>query len=59
MKATKYTVSINIEVLSLDAVDSLLIHVMGQLGNEFTRGSLTADDGDHVEWDFTATNVKF
>jgi hypothetical protein len=50
MKATKYTMSITVEVLSIDSINGLLTTLQEELHGEFTRGSLTADDGDTITW---------
>lgn len=59
MKATKYTLTITIEVLSLDSVPGLLRKVEGELDEEVVSGSATMEDGDSVEWASVSTPVEF
>lgn len=59
MKATKYEVTIRMEVLSLDAIQGLLSEVSGNLDSEFTQGSLVNEDGDCASWDVKKTEVEF
>ncbi len=59
MKATKYTVTIVIEVLSLDSVEGMLPLAAAQIGNEVTTGVLRHDDGDEIRWDYTSKAVEF
>ena len=59
MKAVKSTVSIKVEVLSVDSVPSLLFHMIEQLKAEYITGELSADDGDSVSWSIVQTEVEF
>lgn len=59
MKATKTTMTITIEVLSVDSIPALLSDVAERVRAEFPNGSLTACDGDHVEWKVEQKDVKF
>jgi hypothetical protein len=51
MRASKSTVTIKLEVLSKDAIRSLLSTMLEKYENEVTRGELSYDDGDLVSWD--------
>ena len=59
MKATKHTVSITVEVLSLDCVPSLVGEVGEMFVCENVGGSLIKDDGDSVTLSVISKEVKF
>lgn len=59
MQATKYTVTIELEVLSLDVVPGLLMEVEGIMSNENRTGSLLKEDGDCVKWGTKSERVDF
>ena len=59
MDATKFTVLVKIEVLSMDSVPSLLIKASERIGDECPKGQLSFEDGDCVEWEAEAKTVKF
>ena len=59
MQATKYTVKIEIEVLSLDTVQGLLMEAQGIIGNENVKGLLLKNDGDTVKWETESKQVDF
>ena len=59
MEANKVTVTIKVEVLSIDTVAGLLQDVITQIMREFENGRLVANDGDLIEWDTKRENVKF
>jgi len=59
MKAIKYTMTINVEVLSVDIIPGLLAEVGDHIRNEFITGQLVADDGDSVAWDMQSKPVDF
>ena len=59
MKANKYTVSILVEVLSLESVPGLLVEVERIMRNENKAGSLSKDDGDFVRWHTVYEPVEF
>ena len=59
MKATKYTVRIEVEVLSLAVVPSIVGQAIGQIKNEMINGELIADDGDTVRWTTEPESVDF
>jgi len=50
MKATKYTVTIKIEVLSLNVIPSITSQAIEQIRSEFVSGQLQANDGDTITW---------
>ena len=59
MKATKYTVTVELEVLSLDVVRTQLFKVLGAFEDEHINGYLSSDDGDNVAWSTHAEEVEF
>ena len=59
MKAQKVTVVIKIEALSIDVLRGLLTKVVEQVDAECENGSLTASDGDLVEWETKRADVEF
>lgn len=59
MKANKVTLTITVEVLSIDAAPSLLSKIIGEIDNEFINGHLVADDGDTVTWTTQFEQVSF
>ena len=48
MKATKYTVTIRMEMLSKDVIPSLISDAMALLEREISHAELNHDDGDCV-----------
>lgn len=59
MQANKFTVTIEVEVLSLDSVPALLHEVIGVMRNENRTGSLLKEDGDYVKWGVKSERVDF
>ena len=59
MKATKYTVTFEVEVLSLSTVCALVQRALNEVQNEFVVGELQADDGDKIAWDIVKKEVEF
>ena len=59
MKATKYKVRIEVEVLSLAVVPSIVGQAIGQIKNKMINGELIADDGDTVRWTTEPESVDF
>lgn len=57
MKATKFTLTVTVEVLSMDAAASLLMQAVDQISEEFHNGELTAADGDTVKWKTASKSV--
>jgi len=50
LKATKYSVTIEVEALSLDAVPGLVMKAVQELQGECVKGSMQMNDGDTVSW---------
>jgi len=59
MQATKFTVKIEIEVLSLDTVPGLIQEAVGIIQNENRAGSLSKEDGDFIKWGTKSERVDF
>ena len=59
MKATKYTMSLRVDVLSLDSIPALLVEASARIADEFTTGELVADDGDRIAWSIESKPVDF
>jgi hypothetical protein len=59
MKATKYTATIEIEVLSIDSIAGIAHDAIAKIDSEFPKGQLTADDGDSVKWEIKQEQVEF
>jgi hypothetical protein len=59
MKAVKYTVKMEIEVLSIDSVAGIAQEAILKIDSEFPNGQLTADDGDSVKWEVKQEPVEF
>ena len=59
MQATKFTVTIEVEVLSLDAVPALVQEVASIMAQENRTGSLLKEDGDFVKWGTKSERVDF
>ena len=59
MKAKKVTVKIEIELLSIDALSSILISVIEQFKQEAESGELSMSDGDFIKWETTRKAVEF
>jgi hypothetical protein len=59
MQATKFTVTVEIEVLSLEVVPSLLCEVTDNIRAENRSGSLLKEDGDHIQWGVKSERVDF
>ena len=58
MRANKFTITIQVEVLSPDSAPALFIQMADQFQQEFRTGSLTADDGDTITWNTVSTPVE-
>ena len=50
MNATKYTMTIVVEVLSIDSIPALINRVSAAVMSEALEGTLTMNDGDSVSW---------
>ena len=59
MKALKYTVTITLEMLSLDTGESLLAEARELLRTEIRSAVVVHDDGDTVSVKVEAVNVEF
>jgi hypothetical protein len=59
MQATKFTVTVEVEVLSLDVVPGLLDEVAEIIRRENRSGSLLKEDGDCVKWGTKGERVDF
>ena len=59
MKATKYTLKIEAEALSMDCMYGLLIDAAQKIAEEATGGELVMDDGDVVRWTTETKQVEF
>lgn len=59
MKATKYMVSITIEVLSMDSLQNMLSKAHENISRETPEGQISFDDGDSIQWITTSQVVMF
>ena len=59
MQATKYKITVDIEVLSLDSVPGLLVEVAGIIRNENRAGSILKEDGDFCKWGASSERIDF
>ena len=59
MQATKFTVTVEVEVLSLAVVPGLLNEVAAIMLDENRSGSLLKEDGDFVKWSTKGERVDF
>ena len=59
MKATKRTLTVTIEALSVDCFPSLLIDLTEELSKERLSGRLVHDDGDTIIWNTKQQEVQF
>ena len=59
MKSTKYTVTITLEMLSLDTGASLLQEASGLLLKQINHAELSHDDGDSIKISITSQPVEF
>jgi len=59
MQANKFTVIIEVEVLSLEVVPALLNEVARIITDENRTGSLLKEDGDMVKWGTKSERVDF
>ena len=58
MRATKYTITVEVEVLSTDSVCALLSEVAESYSKETTGGRIHKADGDEVKWDTSQAQVE-
>lgn len=59
MKTTKFTVTIEVEVVSMDCVAPMAHKAISHIGDETHNGELSAYDGDTVKWKTKAEVVEF
>ena len=59
MKAIKHVLTVTFEVLDIDTIPGLMDRARFQIAGEFTKGDLTASDGDSVKWDYEVKEVEF
>ena len=59
MNASKVTVSIVVESLSVDVVHGLLEEVAEHIDREIENGNLSMSDGDSVTWKTVRKDVAF
>lgn len=59
MKATKYIITITVEVLDTNSVPALLSEVKEHMRNESQNGTLQKTDGDYVSWSIKSEPVSW
>ena len=59
MEATKFRLTVVVEVLSQDAIPALLLETVSHLQEESVEGTLVKADGDCVKWGITSDRVSF
>ena len=59
MQGNKFTVTIEVEVLSVHSVPPLLIEVAEIMRRENRTGSLLKEDGDFIKWGSKSERVDF
>ena len=59
MQADKFTITIEIEVLSMDSVPALMAEITPIIQNENRTGSLLKEDGDYIKWGTKSERVDF
>ena len=59
MQAIKFTVSVKIEVLSMESVPNLLTKASERISDECPKGQLSFEDGDCIEWETQSAHVNF
>lgn len=59
MQANKFTVTVEIEVLSLGVAPGLIMEVAQIMTDENRTGSLLKEDGDCVKWATKSERVDF
>lgn len=59
MDATKYTVTITVQVLDLLSVAALVEDALTHIESEVDGGSLHMNDGDAVSWEIETEGVVF
>jgi hypothetical protein len=59
MQATKYTVKIEVETLSIDLVPALINDAVTNIIKEHTSGHVVYSEGDQVSWITITKPVEF
>ena len=59
MEATKYTVTITVQALSIDSIPYLIQSVINSIESEIRSGMSIFDDGDEVRWETITKRVSF
>ena len=59
MKARKFKVTLEIEVLDTDSITGVASEALRQIEREFHNGKLTARDGDTVKWTTESKDIEF
>ena len=59
MEATKYTVTITAQALSIDSIPYLIQSVINSIESEIRSGMSIFDDGDEVRWETITKRVSF
>ena len=59
MQANKFTVTVTVEVLSLNVAPALIMEVAKIMTDDNRTGSLLKEDGDYVKWATKSERVDF
>jgi len=59
MRAEKVTVTLQIDVLSIDSVPALLYEAAEHIRSEIEHAIITKSDGDTIDWDISRKPVEF
>lgn len=59
MKASKFTVKIETEVLSMDSLPGMFARLVAQIESEVENGEMGLSDGDFIKWQIKRENVEF
>ncbi|MGZ8887968.1 MAG: hypothetical protein ACXW1D_00250 [Halobacteriota archaeon] len=59
MKATKYTMEVQMGALSKDVFRGMLVGVLEELDKEVVSSSSCYDDGDYVSFNINMKEVEF
>lgn len=59
MQANKFTVTVTMEVLSLDVAPALIMEVAKIMTDDNRTGSLLKEDGDCIKWATKSERVDF
>tara|TARA_R110000772_G_scaffold17946_3_gene50038 strand:+ start:175260 stop:175439 length:180 start_codon:yes stop_codon:yes gene_type:complete len=58
MEATKITLKIELECLSMDTIRGLLLSAVDDMDKERINGSFSHDDGDNIKWELKTEKVR-